>query len=411
MPYDRDEVKKRTKTIACELCGAGVEVSVYTHRVYCYSCLEKAYALRPDLASSHRYRHSEKGLATKHRNEANEVGKEVATRYFHGEKGWERSKERRLKYYTAHLTEEYQNRYTHQRDCLLSAEKYLEEEACKEKQFYSLKDNISGRRLKVDGWFREHEILLEVQGAQHYLPIRFGGISEERAIFNLRTYQRRERIRQQYCLDNNYRYVVIPFCVLPEEVAECIASQLNSYPMTISRRFHIAYAHKLDSTSLTLQDNEFLFGKCNSPNFHGHNLGIRVSLRGFIDPLTRMVINFVELKRIAEVVLDRFDHKNLNLDFKDFRNEVATAESLARHLWGDFSIELPNISKLELWESEDCAVVLTRGPKEPECRYEYVEEATPLNEELELGQESPGTSLAARENLPPDTKSARGDNE
>lgn len=353
----------RTKIIPCSICGSNVEVSVHTHRVYCNACREKVYANNNSLAASHRYRHSEKGLEAKRRDESSVTGKARGRRYWTSEKGWEGYRGRAEKYYVAHKTEECQNRYNHQHDCLLEAEKYFGEPVNREAQFYDLKDNVSRNHLKVDGWFKSSEVLLEVHGAQHYLPVRFGSITEFEAVNNLLTYQRRERIKQQYCLDRHYRYVVIPFCILPEMVSDCIETQLNIGPMVVSRRFDISYAHKLSSVLLSDEDNEFLFGKCSLPNFHGHNMQVRVSVKGFVDPLTHMVINFADLKGVAEAVLSAFDHKNLNLDFKEFRDGVATAESLACYLWEDFSIELPNLFELELWETEDCKVLLRRGPK------------------------------------------------
>lgn len=100
---------------------------------------------------------------------------------------------------------------------------------------------------------------------------------------------------------------------------------------TIIRRIDFNAAHQLYSRQLSESENQALFGKCANPHFHGHNYTVWVSLRGPIDPVTGMVFNLGDLKRILKrEVEDYLDHKNLNLEVDEFRELVPTAENIAR---------------------------------------------------------------------------------
>lgn len=104
--------------------------------------------------------------------------------------------------------------------------------------------------------------------------------------------------------------------------------------VSVSRRAHFNAAHRLHNPDLSPDENEAIFGKCNSPNFHGHNYNLIVTLRGEIDPRTGYVFDTKALKDlIAFEVEDRFDHKNLNLDTEEFRNLNPTAEHIAAVIW------------------------------------------------------------------------------
>ena len=83
-----------------------------------------------------------------------------------------------------------------------------------------------------------------------------------------------------------------------------------------------------------MKKNADIFGKCNNPNFHGHNYDLHVSLRGDIDPDTGYVYDMKVLSDlIKEHVLNKFDHKNLNLDTDEFKNLNPTAENIAVVIW------------------------------------------------------------------------------
>jgi 6-pyruvoyltetrahydropterin/6-carboxytetrahydropterin synthase len=78
------------------------------------------------------------------------------------------------------------------------------------------------------------------------------------------------------------------------------------------------------------EKNKSVFGKCNMPNYHGHNYVMEVKLTGDIDPQTGYVMDLGILKSIMEAeVIERYDHRNLNLDVPDFKNLNPTVENIA----------------------------------------------------------------------------------
>jgi len=103
---------------------------------------------------------------------------------------------------------------------------------------------------------------------------------------------------------------------------------------TICRRAHFNAAHRLHNPSWSDEKNREIFGKCNSPHFHGHNFELEVRVRGEVDPNTGFVIDLGELGRIIkEQVERRFDHKNLNVDCPEFKNLLPSTEHLAKVIY------------------------------------------------------------------------------
>ncbi len=97
----------------------------------------------------------------------------------------------------------------------------------------------------------------------------------------------------------------------------------------VIREEHFNAAHRLHNPNWSDEKNAQVFGKCNSPNYHGHNYELHVKLCGEIDPETGYVYDIKVLSDlIKEKVIDRFDHKNLNLDVKEFRDLNPTAENI-----------------------------------------------------------------------------------
>jgi 6-pyruvoyltetrahydropterin/6-carboxytetrahydropterin synthase len=100
--------------------------------------------------------------------------------------------------------------------------------------------------------------------------------------------------------------------------------------VTVSRSAHFNAAHRLYRKDWDDTRNEAIFGKCNNPNYHGHNYELIVGVTGEVDPETGYVIDIKILKDvIATEVEARFDHKNLNLDVPEFAALNPTAENIA----------------------------------------------------------------------------------
>jgi len=100
--------------------------------------------------------------------------------------------------------------------------------------------------------------------------------------------------------------------------------------VAVYRKEHFNAAHRLFNPLWDDAKNDAVFGKCNNPHYHGHNYELVVKLVGEPDPSTGYVIDLKLLSDIIkENILDRFDHKNLNLDCADFINLNPTAENIA----------------------------------------------------------------------------------
>ena len=126
--------------------------------------------------------------------------------------------------------------------------------------------------------------------------------------------------------------------------------------MRVCRRATFNAAHRLFRKDWSDEKNNNVFGKCNNPNFHGHNYVLEVWIEGAIDTETGYVIDLKIVKDlIKNEITDRFDHKNLNLDCKEFLNLNPTAENIAVVCWNLLRSELDTKYELsiKLWETEN----------------------------------------------------------
>jgi 6-pyruvoyltetrahydropterin/6-carboxytetrahydropterin synthase len=104
--------------------------------------------------------------------------------------------------------------------------------------------------------------------------------------------------------------------------------------VAIFRKEHFNAAHRLFNPTWSDEKNEEIFGKCNNPNYHGHNYELIVQLKGEIDPETGYVYDMKVLSDLIKVhVLNKFDHKNLNLDTVEFKHLNPSAENIAVVIW------------------------------------------------------------------------------
>jgi 6-pyruvoyltetrahydropterin/6-carboxytetrahydropterin synthase len=126
--------------------------------------------------------------------------------------------------------------------------------------------------------------------------------------------------------------------------------------MRVCRRATFNAAHRLFRKDWSDEKNSAVFGKCNNPNFHGHNYVLEVWIEGAIDTETGYVIDLKIVKDlIKNEITDRFDHKNLNLDCKEFLNLNPTAENIAVVCWDLIRSKLDAKYELsiKLWETEN----------------------------------------------------------
>ena len=125
--------------------------------------------------------------------------------------------------------------------------------------------------------------------------------------------------------------------------------------LSVYRKEHFNAAHRLHNPNWSDEKNQEIFGKCNNPNYHGHNYDLIVKVTGEVDPETGYVIDLKILKDIIKHnILDKFDHKNLNLDTVEFRELNPTAENIAIVIWHILREELDTKFdlKVTLYETE-----------------------------------------------------------
>jgi 6-pyruvoyltetrahydropterin/6-carboxytetrahydropterin synthase len=123
----------------------------------------------------------------------------------------------------------------------------------------------------------------------------------------------------------------------------------------VFRKEHFNAAHRLNNLNWTIEKNKEFFGKCNNPNYHGHNYDLVVKVVGYPDEESGYLMDMKILSDlIKEKILDRFDHMNLNLDTEEFKNVNPTAENIAKVIYDllrtDINADLD--LKVTLYETE-----------------------------------------------------------
>lgn len=125
--------------------------------------------------------------------------------------------------------------------------------------------------------------------------------------------------------------------------------------ITVCRKEHFNAAHRLHNLNWTAEENEKYYGKCNNEYFHGHNYELIVKVTTDINPETGYAIDMKYLSSIIkEFVLERFDHKNLNVQVPEFKNLIPSAENIAVVIYNIISKKLGDNHKVKivLYETE-----------------------------------------------------------
>ena len=124
--------------------------------------------------------------------------------------------------------------------------------------------------------------------------------------------------------------------------------------VTVTRRMHFNAAHRVHNPELSDEENERLFGRCNNPNWHGHNYILDVSVTGPIEARTGYVMDLAALKRVVQdAVIEKVDHRNFNLEVDFMRGVIPTAENIVVGCW---KVLVPRVAparlvRLVLWET------------------------------------------------------------
>ena len=126
--------------------------------------------------------------------------------------------------------------------------------------------------------------------------------------------------------------------------------------VTVTRLLRFNAAHRVHNPALSDDENRALFGKCNNPNWHGHNYVLEVSVRGPVEGKTGYVLDLARLKDVVtREIIEKVDHRNLNLDVDFMRDVIPTTENLAVGIWGILveAIAPAQLVLIRLWESEN----------------------------------------------------------
>ncbi len=126
----------------------------------------------------------------------------------------------------------------------------------------------------------------------------------------------------------------------------------------ITRRERFNAAHRLFKKEYSDAENLEVFGKCSNPNWHGHNYELFVTVKGEINPETGFLVNLKALSRlIREKVIQKIDHKNINLEVDFMQGEMASTENLAIGIWNQLNEEIANLGAtlhcVKIYESEN----------------------------------------------------------
>jgi 6-pyruvoyltetrahydropterin/6-carboxytetrahydropterin synthase len=152
------------------------------------------------------------------------------------------------------------------------------------------------------------------------------------------------------------RFEAVSLALTPTLVCAVTRRDILVEPMMqLSQRFEFSASHRLHNPSLSDEQNRTCFGKCSNPHGHGHNYELEVRLRGKSDD-NGLIIDLPAFERIvAQTVIDRFDHKNLNREVAEFRGLNPTVENIAmviyRLLEPKFTDEQAKLAAVTVWET------------------------------------------------------------
>lgn len=126
----------------------------------------------------------------------------------------------------------------------------------------------------------------------------------------------------------------------------------ESMKLTLTRSYEFCASHRLHAPALSDSENAELYGKCNHPAGHGHNYTVEVSVAGKPDPVTGMMVDLEELDKTVDAeVVERYDHKNLDVDLPEFHGRVSTTEALTTAIFERLAPKLPGLTGVKVWET------------------------------------------------------------
>ncbi|MBK7212288.1 MAG: 6-carboxytetrahydropterin synthase [Bacteroidales bacterium] len=126
----------------------------------------------------------------------------------------------------------------------------------------------------------------------------------------------------------------------------------------ITRRERFNAAHRLFREDYSDSRNLEVFGKCSNPNWHGHNYTLFVTVKGEVDPATGFLVNLKDLSEIInQFVIEKLDHRNINVEVDFMKGKLASTENLAIGIWNELKTPIDQLGaalfKVQLYETEN----------------------------------------------------------
>ena len=127
----------------------------------------------------------------------------------------------------------------------------------------------------------------------------------------------------------------------------------------LTRRYIFSASHRLHCDDFSEAENLAVYGKCNNPHGHGHNYTLEVTVKGNVDQRSGFVVDLKELKEIMNrEVIDAMDHRFLNKEVADFKDQIPTTENLAISIWRRLEpkLNLAELHRVRVYETPDLFV-------------------------------------------------------
>jgi len=127
----------------------------------------------------------------------------------------------------------------------------------------------------------------------------------------------------------------------------------------LTRRAEFSASHYYHNPQFTPEENQRVFGKCNNPHGHGHNYILEVTVKGEVDPRSGFVVDIKQIKDVLNrEVLDAMDHRFLNKEVPEFRDQIPTTENLAVAIWNRLApkLSIAHLHRVRVYETPDLFV-------------------------------------------------------
>jgi len=124
----------------------------------------------------------------------------------------------------------------------------------------------------------------------------------------------------------------------------------------LTRKAEFSASHHYHNPEFSAEENQRIFGKCNNPNGHGHNYTLEVTVKGEVDHKTGFVVDLKQLKEIMNrEVIDALDHRYLNKEVPEFKDQIPTTENIAIAAWKrlEKKLKVAKLHRVRVYETPE----------------------------------------------------------